>query len=246
TCVCEGENPPEKTIFSEESAGPSRLISAVEWPYKCILNVFTGDTLLFNLDDDPGEKINLVDKSPEIVAKLSDEILTTIVPRRSILIVQIVGNPTEKPKVYEGTVRIPTGVEWIKPINLDENDIYTSVGDKTDFKITSSSDPRKLQKNLLIILAPDVDSIEIELKIDGGIAKDRFFPYGNGTPEQSGIARIRFKELPWPASLPRDTRVLPSACYIIGIPGSDEEAPFSAQDLDEETREQLRALGYMN
>jgi arylsulfatase A-like enzyme len=220
---------------------------ALEWPYKCIINFYTNQRTLYNLENDPDERTDISSHFPEITQRLAQAAIDAMSPRETTFVVTILGNPDSGPERFSGVITVPDGINYIVGHGLNEDDTYNVEGQTVTFNFGSTSGPEK--KALLIF--PGWNRMTATVFADGETDPERFFPYNgyNGfRSEPSGSAELNTDELPWPAELPSDADERPVACYIIGIPGShrsSEQAP-SSQGLDPETQEQLRALGYIN
>lgn len=80
--------------FLEQDAPEKRLLARIEWPYKMVMDFRTGRATLFNLDTDPGERIDLSATEPARAARFKTalrermayynqgEVLRAITPRR--------------------------------------------------------------------------------------------------------------------------------------------------------------------
>jgi hypothetical protein len=63
------------------------------------------------------------------------------------------------------------------------------------------------------------------------------------TRETSGHAEFKISDFPLGPDMPMGLIQIPAACYLWGVKGTDRrEGPIQ---LDEQAKEQLRALGYI-
>ncbi len=68
-----GQTPPARTLLAERPRyGPDRS-AVIRWPYKAVIDLTGGPSRLFDLDADPGERINLSAKYPGMMASLYGE-----------------------------------------------------------------------------------------------------------------------------------------------------------------------------
>jgi len=248
-----GSDNPGRIIFGEGNLrrGHHRKF-AVDWPYKCILDFFTGETRLYDLANDPGETLDISGQNLEtaqVTQRLSTEMVTTMVPMQTTLFVAIIGNPDDGPARFSGTITVPGGIGFVTSTGKIEDDEFTWSGNTVEFDFSNGIMGPDPKKALIIYPSPDSDIIEIEVLADGRLDPTRFFPYASNQPEPSGSAVIDIYDLPWPNRIPPDARERPVAIYILGIPGfprDDTAIDYGHMELDPETREQLRALGYLN
>jgi len=220
---------------------------AVEWPYKCILDYFTGETTLFDLESDPDERNDISTLHPEIARRLSEVTARAMVPMQTTFIVAVTGDREGGPAGFSGTIRVPGGIDFVMPSGLISDDGYYIEGDTITFDLTSETTLENPMKALVVIPEEGGDTIEVSVLADGRVDPNRLYPYGTDTPEPTGAATARVFDLPWPNRIPMDSRELPVACYVLGFPGHprDTLSGFQHIELDPETREQLRALGYV-
>ncbi len=232
-----------RLIFGEDNSRGDPRKFAVEWPYKCILNFVTGEVRLYDLENDPGETVNISEEHPDLVNHLSTEIVTSMLPDQTAFHVWITRSYREAIREFTGTIRIPGGIDHVKAFKLSKDDYYLVEGDTVTFSITSSLEMLGPNKHLLIVPAGNADTLDAEILVDGRVQPDRFFPYGSRTPEPSCRAVVSVDDFPLGPSLPLAIEEYPAGCYIWGVRGYDrDDDEFS---LDEETEEQLRALGYI-
>lgn len=237
---------PERIIFGEETGGTIVHKYALQWPYKCIVNFITGQMWLYDMENDPLELINLSDIYPDIAEKLRNEITANLQSQSTVYIVSFEGNSQDGEHVFEGNIHVPGGIKLVRPNALTESDVMEQNGETINFKITNSVDDRYPSKLIVIIPEDSSEQIGMDVYVDGQEPVDRFFPYGNSTPENSGTVVMNVGEFPWPASLPENPAMERSSCYLIVIPGITNIPDTTAPVIhDEETLEQLRSLGYI-
>ena len=244
----------DRIIFGEGTIvrGCGHEKFAVEWPYKCILDFFTGQARLYDLVNDPGETVDISQSSADIASRLSREMALSLPPIRTMFLVYFLGYADERDHVFEGTFTLPGGVKHAQapfgatPSPEDSTELD---GNTITFRITYLRNARYKFKGFMIIPEDGADRFEATLRLDGGPPGERFFPYGDATPCPDGAASASIYDFPWPARMSADASKSPVACYVIGIQGVDPEELREFVDtaqVDPETLEQLRALGYVN
>jgi len=221
---------------------------AVDWPYKVIVNYFTGETKLYNLEDDPGELNNLIDTMPSVAESLTKEITLKLLPMQTTFVVTLIGDPSAGHLRYSGAIEIPGGFAALRTSGVLHNDTYEAVGENISFNFDTRTDAETPFKSLIITPNPGGDAITIRVMADGRPDPTILYPYGTDQLEPSGTATVNVHDFPWPNRLPSDAPQRPAAFYIIGIPGLLDFAVEYEDDeeIDAETREGLRALGYFN
>ena len=221
---------------------------AVQWPYKCILDFFTGETWLYDLENDPDELHDVDEQFPTLTEQLAREMILKMPPSQTMFAISMLGYPEGGPRWFSGTIKVPAGVGAAIDSGFLDTDDFSIDGETINFRFSSETTVEDPIKALIIVPAPGGDTIEVSLLSDGMVQPDRFYPYASAEAATGGSATVRVYDLPWPAQLPPDAMERPVACYIIGIPGfpRGEETGFEHRELDPQTLEELRALGYIN
>ena len=220
----------------------------IDWPYKCIMDYFTSDVHLYDLENDPNETMDLADINRDITQRLMIEATVSMVPLQDTFIIAFTGDPLQGPARFNGSIIIPDGYDYIMPSGLLESDLHTVEGNTIAFNIASATLPEAPIKALVIFLKPGSDTISLEVRADGYLPSDHFYPYSNSVSEPTGDATVSISELTWPNQMPIDATTRSASCYVLAIPGfpSEEPGEFEHSELDAVTLEQLRALGYVN
>jgi len=247
--IVSGSADEERIIFGEGNLRrSSHRKFAVEWPYKCVLDFFTDEMRLYDLASDPMEMNDISAAHPETARRLAWEMVKAMLPTQTTFALTMLGDPAGGPTRFSGTIDVPGGVAYVKDSGFLEGDEFSTEGTEIAFDFSTAIDPEEPLKSLIVIPAPGGDTIEVTVLADGRVDPDRFFPYASSDPESTGSARVRVYDLPWPNRIPANALELPVACYILGLPGypRDGETEFEHRELDPETLEQLRALGYIN
>jgi len=243
--IISGEYSETRVIYGEECNADS-VKFGVEWPYKCILNFSTGETQLYDLEDDPGETTDISDGEPELVERLSRGIVLNMIPRNHAFFLAVIGNPDDEPVRFTGTLEIPDGIRAVREYAFQDGDSFTVRGNTISFDIAGTINDEKKEKVLVIFPSHGSYECEANVMVNGRTPGDRFYPHGTSVPEPSGMASIDIAEFPWPAGVPGGYLQGRSACYLIGTPGMDpSEEEMEGRALDATALEQLRALGYL-
>ena len=248
--VIAGKVGPKRLIYGEMfSQRSSHGKYALEWPYKCLLDFFTGETALYDLVADPGEKIDIASANPDIVNNLAQNMISNLPAMRNEFLVLFAGDPSDEKHIFNGTIEIPGGIALVNNLGLGEEDKWFVRGNTVTVKATNPRGEFGVIKGLEIILNPDADVLKASLDFDGNFVAERFYPYGTDQAALSETIEVNLSNLPWPAHIPPEIRKMPSACYIVGIPGVNREEiedGLEQKEFSQETIEQLRALGYVN
>jgi len=247
--IANGQISTNRTIFGEGNLRRSTHCKfAVEWPHKLILDYFTGEAQLYNLENDPFEYLDISSENTEIVQDLSGRTTLEMLPVQVTFIVTFLGNPTDAPGNLTGEIKIPGGAAFVLDSGFMSNDSFTHDGENISFEVGIEVDIENPLKALIIFPVPGNESMEISVLADGDTPVNRFYPYGDSTPEPEGSASVRAGDMPWPARIPADAQDRPFGVYVIGIPGFPRDYSISTVmepvDLDPQTRDLLRSLGY--
>ncbi len=256
--IVNGGSKRSRVIFGEEALNNSGLIYSMAGPYKCILDFKTEESALYDLADDPGETKDASAGSPKERAALMGALGMLIRPETSAIHVWVTGYE-QRDHEFAGEITVPGGIERVQTHLFDPGDTYAVSGDTLSFTISSFVNqplgPDNLKphgggiipapiKHLVITPSPGSGSVDVSVTVDGGISGDRFYPYGNNAANSSGSASIGLDDFPMSAALPTGQGP-PTDCLIVwGVRGTLSEEPPT--ELDPETIEQLRALGYLN
>jgi hypothetical protein len=254
----DGESNNDRVVFGENTYDYTGLVYSMAWPYKCILNCETEESQLYDLSVDPGETTDVSNEHPEEKAALLAALQMIIRPQTSAIHLWVSGFENFNHR-FTGSIQVPGGIEQVQTYLFDPGDTYSVIGDTLEFDISSLINQpitadilvpcdmppsRQPIKHLVITPAPEVNTVDISVTVDGEITSDRFFPYGNNVADSSGSASIGFHDFPMVPILPTRDNILPDSLIFWGVLGTESEEPPT--ELDPETLEQLRALGYLN
>lgn len=232
-----------RLIYGEDNTRGTLRRYAVDWPYKCIVDFVNFNTLLFNLEDDPGEQTDISSEEPDITRRLADSIIHTMRSSDTAFHIWITRGFNDDVHRFTGTITVPGGIDLVRSFRLKDIDHYEIDGNTVTFDIYSAEERLGPNKHLLIIPSIDSETMEVTIQVDGEETSDRFFPYGTMTPEPSNHAIVNLGDFPLGADLPISPEQNPSACYLWGTRSFNT---MEALGNNPETLEQLRALGYIN
>lgn len=231
-----------RTIFGEDNTRGTAKKYAVEWPYKCILDLVTAQRLLFDLQSDPHELKDISSEKPEICDMLVQKILTNMKISQTAFHVWLTRSYKEPVQEFSGSILVTGGIKEIKGFLLDKDtDKYHIEGNLVTFNFKTTVSIIGPNKHLLIVPEDPYAPISVSIRVNGMIEPNRLFPYGTPTPEPSCEATVRLSDYPLGADLPLAIEEVPARIYLWGSIASDE----SQIKLDEQTREQLKSLGYV-
>ena len=236
------ENP--RPIFGEDNTRWTHRKFVVEWPYKCILDFVTFEARLFNLEIDPGELTDISSENVEITNRLRTGIISNTLPNLSAFYIWITRSMDEIPKKFEGTLTLPDGIESVNAFEFVDGDTWTLEGDMIRFSISSSQGFLGPVKHMVIIPSEGSETLTATVIIENGNRQDLFFPYGNRTPAESSQVTVELGDFPLGFNLPYSSDQNFEGFYIWGTRQFD--LMQDGVELDEETREQLRSLGYID
>jgi arylsulfatase A-like enzyme len=78
-----GAEPPPRILFADHIRyGPERA-AVVRWPHKAVIDLDTGARQLFDLEQDPGERVNIAAKEPATMSALAAEISERVIAREA-------------------------------------------------------------------------------------------------------------------------------------------------------------------
>ncbi len=242
----------DRLIFGEGTlVHNTHMKYVIQWPYKCFLDFFTGVTMLFNLEVDPGELTDISDDHPEIAGNLRMAMVTRMLPLRTMYIVLISGNHNAEKVFFDGEFSVPGGITdmfLLRGTSLEEGDETWIENDTVSFHLGNPTSLKTKIRGFAIVPEDGADMLEARVSIDGEYIPDIFYPYGNSDQAPDNRAVTDIYDYTWPAQIPEDWLTGPPAVYIIGVPGIDPdelENAILSGELDQETLDELRSLGYI-
>jgi arylsulfatase A-like enzyme len=230
-------------------AGPDRK-SARAYPWKLVYEVATGSTQLYNIETDPHEQVDVSADQPEVRTLLEETVVKTIFGLSDTWYVEMRGGGGSHTFDLRVSLRGPTGGSKIYLFGLiDSAGNIVDADESIASEATGTSiDIRDLRLSSSLTLAfkvePKASAVRFDLRIDGKPAIPGTF-IGKGLVEPEAMPFIQ-KGAPAGRDSQGEPETRPeSACFLVWHSGGgiDDETPVR---LDEETRKQLRALGYLH
>ena len=233
-----------RPIFGEDNTRWTQRKFVVEWPYKCILDFVTFESQLYNLEEDPGETIDISADNDEITSRMAADIIANMHPTIDAFYIWVTRSLESESKIWTGTLTIPGGIDSVEALEFAEDDTWSVDGNTISFSISSSQGFLGPVKHMVILPSQGSDTLEASVEVIGGSISELFFPYGDRTPAESGEITVRLSDYPFGFNLPYSADVDFEGFYIWGTQRFD--IGENSVELNEETMEQLRSLGYID
>lgn len=247
---------PEHSLLPADVALSGALLAGSDrkslraYPWKMVYELGTGRTQLYDLRSDPGEKLDVADKEPQVRDLLEKTMVKTIFGLSDTWYVEIRGGGSQHTFDLSVSLAARAGgarVSIFGMLDSEGNLVDANAGTVPEATATSI-ELRDLHLSSSLTLAfkvePRLTPVKFDLKIDGK-------PAIPGT--LLGKALVEPKEMPFTrkgAPAGRDAEGEPatrpgSACFLVWHSGSGagDEPPVR---LDEDTKNRLRALGYLH
>lgn len=240
--------PPEIAYAEAVSGGPEQKC-VVRYPWKLIYTPVSGEQELFNLHDDPGEQDNLAAGDAEHLLMLEEALLATLFGLSETWYIELAGGGQDRRFDLRITARRGPSIGRINPYAFfDDRGRLVKIEDLVSLRASGSVlEIDSLVVNGSLTLAFKIDPVRIPLEfhveIDGR-------PAPEGTRLGDSLACP--EEMPFKVT-PRRGRV---KCQ--GRPPGTPESPYAlvwlaersykgdtTVELDEQTKKELRALGYI-
>ncbi len=231
-----------RIIFGEDNTRGTLRKFGVEWPYKCIVDWVTSETVLFNLENDPGEQVDISLANADLTNRLKSEIITNMLPTQSAFYIWITRSQDDVEKIYSGSLTVPDGLDDMKLFGLSDEDTWSLEGNTLTFTIKSASQALGPSKNIAIIPSIGSETLTASVEVNGEFRPDLFYPFGDRTQAESREVTVTLDDYPLGMNLPYSRDVDFEGFYIWGVRGSHQEE--NRVELGEETKAQLRAIGY--
>ena len=242
--VVAGNVEPDRIIYGEDNVRGPQKKYAVQWPYKCIFNYLDHTSVLYNLEDDPGELNDISEANPEITGTLVLQIITKMLSEKSTFNVWFMGSFVEEPHLFTGTLRVPGGIDTVQEFALSGDDEWMLDGDTVRFSILNANPSANVDKHLIIVPSGDSDTLEIEFLVDGEFRPEKLYPLGTNVPAESNTVSVKLSDYPLVANIPTGEDAFTGAMYVWGILGLGEI--LSRPEMDEETLAILESLNYIH
>jgi hypothetical protein len=237
---------PPEMAYSEALLYFDELKSMSAYPWKLIYNCANGRRFLFNLEDDPGEKVNLIGRDLEITRIMEDALFRTIFAVGKTWYVEMSGGDRKHAFDLDITCtyrHLNTG--FVAHRLLDDD------GHMLDIKLMGDTvvEPSRVKVSGIRVGDPvrlafqvkrDVAPVHFNISIDGKPAMMKTFIGENlrRPPE------MPFEEAGVPEGNGRPERLPRTPYVVIWIEGSSMGGTGKIE-LDAETERQLRSLGYI-
>jgi arylsulfatase A-like enzyme len=240
--------PPEVAYAEALLYGPERK-SVVAYPWKLVYQVTTGEKSCFNLAEDPGEHRDLAADPPGSISLLEEILFSTLINISDTWFVELVGGNQEH--IFD----IKISSEVVKGAGRFELHKVLAAGGRmlsTDDLENARTTPYEIEIENLKVGEP----ITLALKLARKDAPMRFNFKIDGEPatERTFIG----ESLESPATMPFTERDSPEDHGETGEPASRPDPPYilvwlarseyggdTTIELDEETMNELRSLGYI-
>jgi arylsulfatase A-like enzyme len=234
----------EATLYFEE------LKSAVSYPWKLIYNTVNMESMLFNLADDPGEERNLADQGGGSLEAMEHVLLTTMFSVLDTWYVEIVGGSRDHRFDIDVRCNLEKRLTFFTAYRA-----FDSRHSSLDFRFLGdhafadrsrisiggleTSEPVTLAFTLEMPGMP----VEFDFSMDGEPATDRTF-IGRSLARPAVMPFIEQADDETSGQLVR-ARTSPKPPYIVVWLAPAGYRGDTTVDLDPETREELRSLGYI-
>ncbi|MFH1312220.1 MAG: sulfatase [Candidatus Eisenbacteria bacterium] len=241
---------PVGVAYSEELQRGGERKGVTAYPWKLVYDVSDGEERLYNLQQDPGETENLVRHDPDVLPMLEEMLFRGLLAMSDTWYIEMEGDGTTRIFDLEVTVEKGPGIGKIHLHTfLDCDRRIIDVGDAVHINpVASVLEVKGLEVAGLLTLAFKVEApmgmpISFDLKIDGMPAAGKTF-----------IG----KSLKTPDGMPFSTKASRAAAESGSGPTPRPEGPYfliwreearyrgaTRAELGEETKRELRALGYI-
>jgi arylsulfatase A-like enzyme len=239
---------PTRFAYSESMLYGSEKKSATAYPWKLVYDTVTDEEMLFNLAVDPGEHTNVVKDETEARRLMESVLFGTFFTISETWFVELSGGGeshtfdiavTAQQRPMTGNIRTP---------KILDQDGHLVDGDRVAFAEVSPQDLRveglelKGTIRLAFKVNPKRTGLTFDIRIDGQPATDRTFL----GPDLSNPSRMPFKAK---STRQAPTRGVPESKpqtpYVLVWHAGNELQPDTPVKLSDDTREGLRALGYI-
>jgi hypothetical protein len=212
---------------------------------KLIFTPATGASLLFDLRSDPGEERTIAAEHPEIVRGLRARLETYLCRSVEGFELSVAGG-RETHRV-RAKLRTPSRFVEVALVREEAGDTYRrgAGGRLLDVRLSLPAAPGSFEEDGVRFRTAGDAPVELRLSVDGGPLAGERLSLGPGRPRSSSSAPVAANDARLLASCPG--RLDPAADGSLHARLAflrRPEAPLAS--IDEKTRENLRALGYLN
>jgi hypothetical protein len=226
--------------------GPERKsVSRQNW--KLIYDLSTRESAVFDREEDPEELLDMASEEPDATGPLSDLLVKTLLRTNPSWFVEIAGEG----EVFDLEVRTDTGsgIGRVQlAVSLDEAGAPAGGFpglkiESSGLRLSASPDPARPITLALNLDGPPRLPVEFEVMIDGKDGSARTFI---GDPmENPGEMPFHLELRGTDARSKSSPRPRPSAPYVLVWHTSPQFKGRTAIRLNETTRKELKALGYI-
>ncbi len=240
---------PPDVAFAEAILHGTEMKSVTTYPLKLIHHMATGEEMLFGLEDDPEEMRNLIDREPEVVSRLKETLFKTLFDMSDTWYIELAGGGEAHTVDLEITAEKGLMIGTLNPYALFAPDGGLLDPGEVLYSKASGSVLRIDGLNLrgIVTLAFKVDlpqiPIEFDFKIDGRSAGSHTY-LGNSltSPVEMPFIVKRARGRVKSEARPPGT---PAPPYFLVWYNEGKFRGDTTTKLDEETRKELKALGYI-
>jgi arylsulfatase A-like enzyme len=227
--------------------GPERK-SITAYPWKLVYDTVTGDEMLFNLEVDPGEYDDLIGREEEPRRSLEESLFGALFGVSDTWYVEVSGG--NEGHTFDMAVRSesrgePRSIELYR--FLDSDGRIVEVGDQATVEVGRDMlnvEGLNLKGLMRLALKPGSDRtpLSFDFRIDGRPTLDRIFLGESLTRPE----KMPFVQRSWRGklSLGEPSR-RPEPPYILVWHRGSKYKSQNRIELDEETKKEFRALGYI-
>jgi len=239
---------PPDAAYSEGTIYGSQKRAITQGGWKLIYDDATEEMQLFDLTDDPAESRNLRDREAERRAALEETLIKTILGISDSWYIEMAGG--DEARVFDLMVAPEKGpliTGSIHPYRFlsGAGHLVNPGGLVTRQEHVLKIEGLRLQAPITLAfkVEPDIIPLELDLRIDGRPAVDRVF-LGQSLvhPETIPFTQIPRRAKSKSKGIPSQR---PSPPYILVWHTENPYAGDTAFQLDDQTKKELRALGYV-
>jgi arylsulfatase A-like enzyme len=240
---------PTEFAYSERMLYGHEKKSITAYPWKLIYDTATGGQMLFNIRDDPDETDNLIDQNPEALAPLQEVLFKTLFGISDTWYVEMAGG--QETHSFDLEIALDRGpvrpkISLYKIINADGRLAETErIIDPTSDNLTLRIRDLKIQNPLTLAFKVEAKrvSVKFDFRIDGEPALTQTF-LGQSLASPANIPFVQ-KGAPGSPKSKGQPSTRPQPPYFIVWHTESRFRGEQPVELSQDTKKQLRALGYI-
>jgi arylsulfatase A-like enzyme len=243
---------PPGNCYSEALRHSMTIKSVIAYPWKVIYDISADQEIVFNLEDDPGETLDLVDGKPAGFTGAEQALFQAIGGLSNAWYIRMAGG--EDPHIFdleilarqrekEGVIRLltATDVEGSAVDIYEIADVETRPSRRSVLKIRDLNLDKEL--TLALQVEPKGIPVEFDLKIDARrVPKRTYLGVSLANPNEMPFSRKGGRKV-LASDGPPARR--PDAPYFLIWQTQQQYEGDTAVELDDATKRELRALGYI-